>query len=131
MSTPPFLAFKEDSSATAHFHEITDQLPHRPISPSNPAVHVIVPNGNIMTSTATTQIPLPHLNPASTKSHAFPNLASSSLLSVGQICDNACTAIFNANSVHMYRNKDITIIPSRPPIISGTRRMPFEPLYSI
>jgi hypothetical protein len=110
---------------------MTDQLHHCPTSDSNPAVHVIVPNGNVMTSTGTTNLPLPHLKAATTKSHAFPKLASGSLLSVGQICDNACTAIFNSTSVHMYRNQDVTIQPSRPPIISGTRTMPFEPLYNI
>jgi hypothetical protein len=84
-----------------------------------------------MTSTATAHLPLPHLKASATKSHAFPKLASGSLLSVGQICDNACTAIFNSRSVHMYRNQDITVIPSRPPLISGTRNMPSEPLYNI
>jgi hypothetical protein len=123
--------FKADSSAAAHFHQTTNQLPHRPISDSNPAVHVIVPNGHIMTSTATTNLPLPHLKAAATKLHAFPKLASGSLLSVGQICDNACTAILNSNSVHMYPNQDVTILPSRPLIISGTRKMPLEPLYNI
>jgi hypothetical protein len=122
--------FKADSGASAQFHQITNQLPHRPISDSNSAVHVIVPNGHIMTSTATKNLPLPHLKTATNKLHAFPKLAWGSLLSVGQICDNACTDIFNLNSVHMYRNQDVTILPSRPLIISGTRTMPFEPLYN-
>jgi hypothetical protein len=110
---------------------MTDQLHHRPISDSNLAVHVIVPNGNVMTSTGTMNLPLPHLKASTTKSHAFPKLASSSLLSVGQICDNACTAIFNSTSVHMYRNQDNTFLPSQPPIIAGTRTIPFKPLYNI
>jgi hypothetical protein len=131
MSTPPFINFKADSGASAHFHQMTPHFPHRTISASNPAVHVIVPNGNIMTSTATAQLPIQHLTAATTKSHAFPKLASGSLLSVGQICDNDCTAIFDSNSVHMYHKKDVTIIPSKPPLISGTRKMPFEPLYNI
>jgi hypothetical protein len=131
MSAPPFLDFKADSGATAHFHQATNQLAHRPISASNPAVHVIVPNGGIMRSTATAHLPLPYLLPATTKSHAFPTLASGSLLSVGQICDNACTAIFDANSVRMYHNQDVTVTSSRPPILSGTRQMPLQPLYNI
>lgn len=131
MSSPPFINFKADSGATAHFHQWTPKLHHQPISAKNPAVHVIVPNGNIMTSTATAHLPLPHLRASTTISHAFPKLASGSLLSVGQICDNDCTAIFNSSSVRMYRNDDITIIPSRPPILSGTRNMPNEPLYNI
>jgi hypothetical protein len=131
MSTPPFLNFKADSGATAHFHQMTPHLHHHPISTSNPAVHVIVPNGNIMTSTATAQLPLPSLTAASTKSHAFPTLASGSLLSVGQICDNACTAVFNSSSVRMYHNQDVTITPARPPFLTGTGNMPFEPLYNI
>ena len=131
MSTPPFLNFKADSGTTAHFHQQTSHLKHKSISESNPAAHVIVPNGNIMTSTATAHLPLPNLLPRTTKSHAFTKLASGSLLSVGQICDNDCTAVFNATSVNMYRNQDLRILPMRPPIISGTRNMPSDPLYNI
>jgi hypothetical protein len=121
--------FTADSGATAHFHQMTNQLHHRPISDSNPAVHVIVPNSNIMTSTATTNLPLPHIKAATTKLHAFPKLATGSLLSLGQICDNACTAIFNSTSVHMYQDQDVMILPFQPPIISGPRKVPFKPWW--
>jgi 3-oxoacyl-[acyl-carrier protein] reductase len=47
-----------------------------------------------MMFTTTTHLPLPHLKPATTKLHGIPTLALGSLLSVGQICNNAGTTKF-------------------------------------
>ena len=104
MSAPPFVEMKVDSGASANFHEVSHHLPHQPLSTSNPSVSVIVPNGQIMTSQSTTNLPLPNLPPSATHSHGFPSLASGSLLSVGRICDHHCTAIFTDRSVKMFRN---------------------------
>jgi hypothetical protein len=102
MSAPQqFINVKLDSGASANFHEITHHLQHRPTSIDNPSVSVIVPNGNIMTSKSTTNLPLPDLPPSATISHGFKSLASGSLLSVGQICDHNCTAVFTDTAVHM------------------------------
>ena len=132
MSAPQqFINLKLDSGASANFHEISHHLQHRPTSRNNPSVNVIVPNGNIMTSKSTTNLPLPGLPPSATISHGFKSLASGSLLSVGQICDHNCTAIFTDTAVHMYKTPDIKITPLQPPIFSGTRDAPTQPLYNI
>ena len=132
MSAPQqYINMKVDSGTSANFHEISHHLHHHPTSKANPSFAVIVPNGNIMTSESTTNLPIPHLPASATISHGFKSLASGSLLSVGQICDHNCTAIFTNKSVHMYKTPDITIKPLKSPIFSGTRDAPTQPLYNI
>jgi len=131
MSTPLFINIKVDSGASANFHEINHHLPHQSTSSTNPSVSVIVPNGQIMTSNTTTNLPIPTLPPSATLSHGFPKLASGSLLSVGQICDHNCTAFFTDKSVKMYNTSDITVNQHKEPIIAGTRNAPSQPLYNI
>jgi len=132
MSAPQqYIDMKVDSGASANFHEISHHLHHHPTSATNPSVAVIVPNGNIMTSESTTNLPIPHLPASATISHGFKSLASGSLLSVGQICNHNYTAIFTNKSVHMYKTPDITIKPLNSPIFSGTRDAPTQPLYNI
>jgi len=131
MSAPPFINVKVDSGASANFHELNHHLPRQPTSSTNPSVSVIVPNGQIMTSNTTSNLPIPKLPPSATISHGFPKLASGSLLSVGQICDHNCTAIFTNKSVKMYNTSDITIKQHNEPILAGTRNAPSQPLYNI
>ena len=46
------------------------------------------------------------LPPAATETHVFSELQNSSWISVGQICDDDCQAIFNKNSIQVYdKNK--------------------------
>jgi hypothetical protein len=131
MSAPHYFEMKVNSGTSANFHEVSHHLPHQPTSKSNPSVSVVVPNGQIMTSKSTTNLPLPSLPPSATISHGFPNLSSGSLLSVGKICDHRCTAIFTNNSIKMYRNADVHIKETKPPLISGTRNAPSQPLYNV
>jgi hypothetical protein len=131
MSAPPFVEMKVNSGASANFHEVTHHLLHQPISTSNPSVSVIVPNGQIMNSQSTANLPLPNLPPSATISHGFPSLASGSLLFVGKICNHNCTAISTDCSVKLYCNNDIQIKSAQPPLISGTCNAPHQPLYNV
>jgi hypothetical protein len=61
-----------------------------------------MPNGATMRSTheadlelTTTILPPPE----ATSAHIFPDLATHSLVSIGQLCDSGCVATFNSNSV--------------------------------
>ena len=74
-----------------------------------------------MTSTCSSSLPLPNLPLSATTAHGFPHLASGSLLSIGQLCDSQCTAIFDATSAKVYHNRHITVQPTGPPILTGTR----------
>ena len=49
------------------------------------------------------------------KAHVFPSLTSASLISIGQLCDNGCTAILN--------NKALTIYKNGHPVLRGIRNL--------
>ena len=74
-----------------------------------------------MQSISTASLPIPDLPATATKAHGFPHLASGSLLSVGQLCDHQCTAVFTSTKANIYHNKDIQIIPKGQSILEGTR----------
>ena len=115
-----FINLKLDSGASANFHDISHHLQHRPTSIDNPSVSVIIYD-----------LQVNNKSPSATVSHGFKCLASGSLLSVGQICDHNCTAFFTDTAVHMYKNPDIKNTTRKPPIFSGTRDAPTQPLYNI
>lgn len=53
------------------------------------------------------------------QAYIFPKLKNESLLSVGQLCDNDCTAIFDDGKVHIYKNEDVIITPTQLPLLRG------------
>jgi hypothetical protein len=61
-----------------------------------------------MTSTHQAHLPIPALPPAARLCHVFPQLTSGSLLSIGQLCDHGCQALFTAT--HLIITKDNTTI---------------------
>ena len=107
VSAPPNTnIFKLDSGATSHFYDTyKSALLCQPVSPMNPSINVLIPNGDIMKSISTATLPIPNLPSTATKAHGFPHLASGSLLSVGQICDHQCTAIFTSTKAKIYNTK--------------------------
>ena len=136
MSSPPYhhnLTLQADTGATDNFviQRETSHLPQVPTSLHNPAINVIVPNGETMQSNSTMHLPIPTLPPSATKAHGFNNLASGSLLSVGKVCDAKCTAIFTDTKMNIYNNKDVKITPTQKPIITGTRDAPHHPLWTV
>jgi hypothetical protein len=79
-----------------------------PVVNKRPAANPITihnPNGTIMYSTHTAELDIPHLPPAACQVHIVPDLASHTLLSIGQLCDAGCDVTFNANAVTVtYQN---------------------------
>ena len=82
-----------------------------------------------MVSSATTYLPIPSLPPSATESHGFNHLASGYLFSVGKACDHNCTAVFDKNSVTMFKSTEVNITVLCPPIIQGNHNSPSQPLY--
>ena len=131
MSAPNFFEMKVYSGASENFHEESHHLTQNATSKSNPFVRVIVPNGQIMTSKSTTNLPLHSMSPSAKISHGLLSLIYGSLLSVDNFCAHSCTAIFTNRSIKMYNNKYVKIQENKPPIISGTRKAPSQPLYNV
>ena len=123
VSTPPtnkYTDMKVDSGATLHFYDsYKSALLSTPNSAMNPSIDVLIPNGSIMKSIYTSKLPIPQLPLAATRAHGFQHLASGSLLSVGQLCDHDCSAIFDKDQVHIYKSAQVAILPRAPPIGGG------------
>ena len=54
-----------------------------------------------MTSHHKTHLNLPNLDPAALEAYIFPAMENLSLLSVGQLCDAGCKALFDEDQVHI------------------------------
>ena len=84
-----------------------------------------------MASSTTTHLKINYLPPPATKSHGFNNLSSGYLFSVGQACDNNCTAVFDKSSVKIFKTTEVNINALCLPILQGHLDTPSQPLYSV
>ena len=60
------------------------------------------PDGTIISSTQDGYLPIPSLSSNATHSLVYPGIQNSSLLSIGQICDDGCIAIFDSKLMRIY-----------------------------
>ena len=67
-----------------------------------------LPNKTKIQATHTCQIDIPVLPPQARQAHIFPQLAHA-LLSIGQLCDHGCTAIFDHNNVKILHNNIVIL----------------------
>ena len=62
-----------------------------------------------MSSTHTTTMHLPSCIKNNIEEYVLPDVKSTSLLSVGQFCDNGCSTYSNQNNVHIIHNNTIIL----------------------
>jgi acyl-CoA thioesterase len=67
-------------------------------------IKVQCPNGETITSDKTTTLAIPNVPERANEARVFNSLKSGNLLSIGQLCDNDCTATFQKEKV-IIRNK--------------------------
>lgn len=88
------VTLKADSGASNHFLTERDApIFHKKKRVINgpPAT---LPNRQHIYPTIDGNLPLPSLSPNATSTYVYPQLTNSSLLSIGQLCDEGCVAIF-------------------------------------
>ena len=101
-----------DFSATGNY--ISFATPHKNRHPTLTPISVKMPDGRMATSTHTCKLLLPaDIPPLARKAHIFPDFPGASLVSVGTLCDEGCTAHFDATSI-------IVLLRGRV-VLSGTR----------
>ena len=91
-----------DSGCTGHYLQpaLSDLL-----QPADaPLITITMPNGTRLTSTGACSIPLPAVSEPAKLGHIVPGLATSSLLSIGKLCDDGCQATFTASGVTISKN---------------------------
>ena len=105
---PTTVIAKADSGASNHYWMIKDQrilkdLLHK-IGPT-----VFLPNNQSITSNATGHLPIPSLSSSSTTAHILPGLKNSSLLSLGQLCDDGCIVHLTKSTIHVFKNDNLVL----------------------
>ena len=71
-----------------------------------------LPNKSIITSSKKGLLPIP-TNKTAKPALILPGLTNSSLLSIGQLCDDNCTAIFDKNTMYIYKYAKIILTGNR------------------
>ena len=102
-----------DSGCSQHYDGIHTLNKSKVVLP----VTVSLPNGDRMTSSHTRTLNIPTLPPEACTQHLFPQMTTTGLLSIGQLCDHGCTATLSRHRI-VIRNKSGAII------IVGHRRGP-------
>ena len=92
---------KVDSGTFRHCFTMKDRHAlENPIQHIKHGPQVYLPNGTHVSATEAGNLPLhPALTSQATKAHVFPALISSSLISIGQLCDDNCTTVLNKNEL--------------------------------
>ena len=70
---------------------------------------VILPNNETIHSTHDAKLNIPNVNKAAKAATVYPNLTSSSLISIGQLCDDNCTAIFTKENMRVVKDDNIVL----------------------
>ena len=101
-----------DTAATGNY--VTTECPVIDMKETSHGVDVSLPDGSIMTSTHTALLKLPAILPiGARKADIFPGLKAGSLISVGQLCDNGCKALFETTQVKIYYNDQVIMTGKR------------------
>lgn len=105
---PATIVTKADSGATNHYIRECDASVLDNVRPVHGPI-VNLPNDETLQSIAQGVIPLPGISPTGRNSHILPGLTSSSLLSMGQLCDDGCEIQLTKSKIRIYKNHDIIL----------------------
>ena len=103
---------KADSGASKHYIRDRDKaVLTNIISTAGPKI--LLPDKSVLQATSKGMLPLPTLSKESCVAHVIPGLKSSSLLSMGQLCDDNCEIQLRKHDMVVRKNNHI--------ILHGTR----------
>ena len=109
---PPFTRII-DTGTSHHNLALGDGNPNDYVPYITNAPQVMIPDGTNITACAKYNMKLPHVSTQASETDILPTFKHS-LISVGQLCDDDCTAIFSKHGCTIY-NKHET------PVMTGTR----------
>ena len=98
-----------DSGASYNFIKQADTslLEHKKELKNGPPAQL--PNGTAITPTQDGFLPISSLSAKAKHSLVYPGIQNASLLSIGQMCDDGCIAIFDANNMSIIKNDEIIL----------------------
>ena len=121
-SGPTTIIAKGDSGATSHFIRTADQACLTNLR-ARPGAPVTLPDKSIILPTHTGTLQLStHLSNRAQQTTVLPGLQSSSLVSLGQLCDDECKVMLTKNYLFAVKNNQV--------ILHGTRN-PHDGLWDI
>ena len=99
---------KGDSAASNHYWALRDSmvLDDVEVDPIGPTV--ILPDTSTLTATKQGNLPIQQLSSAAKKTAVFDNLQSS-LISLGQLCDDGCTVVLTKKNLIAAKDKNIIL----------------------
>ena len=111
------------SGCTVHYLDDLTTIVHTREPSENP-INVKLPSSSTIASTHQSQIPQKQLSSKAKHAEIFPKLHSS-LISIGQLCDDECIVTFYKHKVVVSKNKDIIVEVYRDPT-NGLWRFPLH-----
>ena len=103
---------KGDSAATGHFFMLGDAAVLKNVK-KECGINVTLPDDDVIESSHTAQLPTKFSLPtAATKTSILPRLASSSLISLPQFCDNDCECLLTKDSLHVVKGGNFVLDPN-------------------
>jgi len=90
-----------DSGCTKHYIRQDPQLQEQT---TDDPLDVMLPNGDLMSSSKSTTLNIPYSSTEGKKAHIFDALSSGNLLSVGQLCDDGYKVTFTKDKVLFSKN---------------------------
>ena len=98
---------KGDSGASKHYFRDEDKKVLQNIQRKNSDTIVQLPNNATIHSNKIGTLPIPELSNAAKATTIFSGLTNSSLISIGQLCDDNCIAILNKNTLKVIKNNKV------------------------
>ena len=101
---------KCDSGASKHYFTVKDQRSLTNVQTIVNGPRVGLPDGSIVQGSQAGYMKLHSaLTTQAQDTHIFPGIKSSSLISIGQLCDDGCTAVFNNKEIGIYKNNTMIL----------------------
>ena len=99
--TPPIITIA-DSGSSGHYLRADCKLKS---NIEHDIQQVKIPDGTIMTSRRSVELEIPGVSSKTKTAHVFDSIASTSLLSIGKLCDDGCIATFTKEDLKITNNK--------------------------
>lgn len=118
---------KADSGASRHYIRTQDTPVLNNVQPTSNGPLVNLPNNSTIKAEHIGHLPFDstQISPTATKAYALPGLASASLLSLGQLCDDNCKVILDQHKLQLYKDDKI-ILQGHRNVIDGLWDIPIK-----
>ena len=101
--------YKGDTGASRHYFRDNDKQALVNLKQCTHTTSVHLPDNSMIESNEVGNLPIPELSAAATTTAIFPALTNSSLISIGQLCDDECTALLNKKEMKIIKNNKVII----------------------